>query len=236
MFSRLTDQLQAIVFISSQADHSLYIYHQGSTLIYLLIYVDEIILAGADMQSTNRVISLLQNKFVVKDLGDLTFFLGIEAIRDNNGLHLSQRRYILDLLTRSQMDKAKPCLTPISTSQLLSKSDSKPFADPHLYRSIVGGLQYLSFTRPYVAFAIHKVSKYMHNPLEPHWIAVKRILRYLKSTISHALCHNLIFYPFILIIIYWKNEKKWKNDDEKQVKNKMKNEIKFGLKTIWLEV
>ena len=115
-FSRLTDQLQAIGFISSQADHSLYIYHQGSTLIYLLIYVDDIILAGADLQAINRVISLLQNKFAVKDLGELTFFLGIEAIRDNHGLHLSQRRYILDLFTRSQMDKAKPCLTPMSTS------------------------------------------------------------------------------------------------------------------------
>jgi hypothetical protein len=73
-FSRLTNQLQAIGFISSQADHSLYIYHQGSTLIYLLIYVDDIILAGADMQAINHVITLLQNKFAVKDIYDLTFF------------------------------------------------------------------------------------------------------------------------------------------------------------------
>jgi len=85
----------------------MYIYHQGSTLIYLLIYVDDIILAGANMQAINCVITLLQNKFVVKDICDLTFFLGIEAIRDTNGLHLSQHRYILDLLTHSHMDKAK---------------------------------------------------------------------------------------------------------------------------------
>ena len=115
----MTNQLQAIGLIGSQADHSLYIYHQGSTLIYLLIYVDDIILAGADMQSINRAITLLQNKFAVKDIGDLTFFLGIKAIWDASGLHLSQRRYILDLLTRGQMDKAKSCLTPISTFQSL---------------------------------------------------------------------------------------------------------------------
>jgi hypothetical protein len=72
-FSRLTNQLQAIGFISSQVD-SLYIYHQGSTLIYLLIYVDDVILAGADMQAINHVITLLQNKFAVKDIYDLTFF------------------------------------------------------------------------------------------------------------------------------------------------------------------
>jgi len=71
------------------------------------------------MQAINRVITLLQNKFAVKDICDLTFFLGIKAIRDTNGLHLSQHRYILDLLTRSHMDKAKSCLTPMSTSQSL---------------------------------------------------------------------------------------------------------------------
>ena len=73
------------------------------------------------------------------------------------------------------------------TSQPLTKSDGIPFHDPHLYQIVVGGLQYLSFTRPKLAFAVHKVSKYMQNPMEPHWAAVKRILCYLKNTISHAL-------------------------------------------------
>ncbi|KAL6312078.1 hypothetical protein AAG906_022071 [Vitis piasezkii] len=122
-----------------------------------------------------------------KDMGELSFFTGIEAIRSDHGLYLSQRHYILDLLIRSQMDKAKPCVTPMSTSQSLIKFAGIPFHDPHLYRSIVGGLQYLSFTRPDLAFAVHKVSKYMQNPMEPHWAVVKRILRYLKNTISHAL-------------------------------------------------
>ena len=85
------------------------------------------------------------------------------------------------------MDKAKPCVTPMLTSQPLIKSAGIPFHDPHLYRSVVGGLQYLSFTRPDLTFAVHKVSKYMQNPMEPHWAVVKRILHYLKNTISHAL-------------------------------------------------
>jgi hypothetical protein len=79
------------------------------------------------------------------------------------------------------MDKAKACLTPMSTSQSLTKFDGIPFHNPHLYRSIVGGLQFISFTRSDVAFVVHKVSKYMHHPLEPHWAVVKRILRYLKT-------------------------------------------------------
>ena len=89
------------------------------------------------------------------------------------------------------MDKAKSCLTLMSTSQSLTKSDGIPFHNPHLYRNIVGGPQYISFTRPGVAFAVHKVSKYMHHPLEPYWAAVKHILHYLKNTISYILLIQL---------------------------------------------
>ena len=186
-FSRLTEKMTTIGFVGSEADHSLYVHHSDSVLTYILIYVDDIILAGADLPFIHHVISLLKCEFPVKDLGQLNFFLGVEAIREPEGLYLTQRRYILDLLMRSKMDKSKPSTTPMSTNQQLSKSDGDKFDNPQLYRSIVGGLQYLSFTRPEIAFAIHKVSKYMHDPRVPHWVAVKRILRYLKSTISHAL-------------------------------------------------
>ena len=155
----MTDKLKSIGFLGSQANHSLFVYHHNSVLIYLLIYVDDIIITGSDIGSINRVITLLQGDFVVKDMGELSFFLNIEAIRTDDGLYLSQRRYILDLLMRSKMDKAKPCLTPMSTSLPLLKFAGVTFHDPSLYRSIVGGLQYLSFTRPDIAFAIHKVNK-----------------------------------------------------------------------------
>jgi histone deacetylase 1/2 len=121
---------------------------------------------------------LLQTKFALKDIGELSLFLGIEAIKSINGLYLSQRHYILDLLILSNMDKAKSCLTLMSTSQSLTKSDGIPFHDPYMYLSVIKGLQYLSFTWLDVAFAVHKVSKYMYLPLEPHWTAVKRILCY----------------------------------------------------------
>jgi len=185
-FSLLTDKLQAIGFKGSQVDNSLYVYQHGSILLYFLIYVDDIILAGADLNFINHVISLLQSNFPIKNLGELSFFLSVEAIRSDEGLYLSQHRYILDLL-RSKMDKSRPSITPMSTSQILNKSDGALFHDPYLYRSIVGGLQYLSFTRLELAFVIHKVSKYMHDLKELYWVAVKRILRYLKETISHAL-------------------------------------------------
>jgi len=209
-FSHLTDKLQAIGFKRSQVDHSLYVYQHGSILLYFLIYVDDIILAGADLNFINHVISLLQSDFPIKNLGELSFFLGVEAIRSDEGLYLSHRRYILDLLLRSKMDKSIPSITPMSTFQILNKSDGAPFHDPYLYRSIVGGLQYLSFTKPELAFAIHKVSKYMHDSKEPHWVAVKRILRYLKETISHA----ILIQPDHLLQLQTFSDADWASDQD----------------------
>jgi hypothetical protein len=209
-FSHLTDKLQAIGFKRSQADHSLYVYQHGSILLYFLIYFDDIILAGADLNFINHVISLLQFDFPIKNLGELSFFFDVEAIRSDEGLYLSQRRYILDLLLCSKMDKYRSSVTPMSMSQILNKLDGAPFHDPHLYRSIVGGLQYLSFTRPELAFAIHKVNKYMHDPKEPHWVAVKRILRYLKETIFHA----LLIQPDHLLQLQTFNDADWASDQD----------------------
>ena len=91
------------------------------------------------------------------------------------------------------MDGAKSCSTPMSTSMTLTATDIAAFDDPTLYRSIVSGLHYLLFTRPDIAFTVHRVSKFMHQPKQSHWLCVKRILRYLKQTISYCLllsCSN----------------------------------------------
>ena len=91
------------------------------------------IIIGADIYAINKVISLLHDNFAIKDMSEVSFFLGIEAIRSDHGLYLSQHLYILDLLIRSKMDKEKPCVRPMSTSQALIKSDGILFHDPHFY-------------------------------------------------------------------------------------------------------
>ncbi|KAB5555988.1 hypothetical protein DKX38_006897 [Salix brachista] len=85
------------------------------------------------------------------------------------------------------MEHAKPYISPMASTCRLTSTGGSPFEDVHLYRSVVGSLQYLSFTRPDLAFSIHKVSKYMHKPMDTHWMAIKRILRYLKHSISTGL-------------------------------------------------
>ena len=85
------------------------------------------------------------------------------------------------------MEGAKAQKTPICHQARLSKFSGSPFRDPTLYRSIVGALQYMTLTRPDIAFAVNKISQFMHNPTDDHWATVKRILRYLKSTLSSEL-------------------------------------------------
>ncbi|KAK2977082.1 hypothetical protein RJ640_017606 [Escallonia rubra] len=133
------------------------------------------------------LLSCLRREFDIRHLGPLSYFLGIEISYTSAGLILSQRRYILDLLQKTSMINAKPLPTPIASSPKLSKTSGHPLPDPTHYRQIIGSLQYLTFTRPDLSFAINKLAQFMQHPTDAHWTAVKRILRYLKATISHGL-------------------------------------------------
>ena len=120
------------------------------------------------------------------DLGKLHYFLGIEVQNLKEGLFLCQRKYAMDLINRAGMLSCKPISTPLPTRPFSTTTDN-PFSDPTLYHSIVGGLQYLTFTRPDLSYSVNLVYQFMHQPLEFHWQMVKRILRYLNHTTSDGL-------------------------------------------------
>ncbi|GKU87503.1 hypothetical protein SLEP1_g1895 [Rubroshorea leprosula] len=106
---------------------------------------------------------------------------------NSDGLFLSQTQYVRDLLDKSGMVDCKAVSTPLTPKHKLQANDSPLCSDASLYRSLVGALQYLTFTRPDIAFAVNQVCQYMHVPTENHFLAVKRILRYLKGTMHHGL-------------------------------------------------
>ena len=111
---------------------------QFNSVIYILIYIDDILITGSSASVINNIIHSLQTTFVVKDLGSLAYFLGVEALWCTNGIYLTQRKYIVDLLKRSKMENAKPCINPMASNCLLTSTDGTPFEDISLYRSIVG--------------------------------------------------------------------------------------------------
>uniref|UniRef100_A0A2N9EQN2 Reverse transcriptase Ty1/copia-type domain-containing protein n=1 Tax=Fagus sylvatica TaxID=28930 RepID=A0A2N9EQN2_FAGSY len=167
--------------------HLLNLYGHPTFTMYFLIYVDDIIITNSKTSAITELLTLLKSEFAIKDLGGLNFFLGIEVVPSVSGVLLTQQRYILDLLKRTNMATAKPVCSPMAPSTHLSLFEGEHFSDATLYCSTVGTLQYLSITRPDIAFTVNKLSQYMHQPTLLHWQAVKRLLRYLKHTITHGL-------------------------------------------------
>uniref|UniRef100_A0A5B7AA01 Reverse transcriptase Ty1/copia-type domain-containing protein n=1 Tax=Davidia involucrata TaxID=16924 RepID=A0A5B7AA01_DAVIN len=174
-------------FLQSNSDASLFIYNHNGLLVYFLVYVDDLIITGNSNSFISAFITSLSQRFSIKDLGSLNYFLGVEVVSTTHGLLLSQHKYIQELLDHTNMSGAKSVSTPLSSTSVLTLHDGSPPADAHEYRSIIGSLQYLSFTRPDIAFVVNKLSQFMHHPTQSHWHATKRLLRYLKGTIHHSL-------------------------------------------------
>ncbi|KAL5569887.1 hypothetical protein UlMin_026462 [Ulmus minor] len=106
---------------------------------------------------------------------------------DNKSMHLCHTKYISDLLDRNDMQDCKPAKTPGVVGKSLSQYDGDLFKDPTKYRSVVGALQYVTLTRPDISFAVNKACQFMQSPTSAHWLAVKRILRYLRGTMQDGI-------------------------------------------------
>jgi histone deacetylase 1/2 len=182
--ARLCAKLESLGFVPSKADASLFYFNKGRYTLFVLVYVDDIIVASSSPDATKALLVDLQHDFALKDLGDLHYFLGIEVKRGNTSMLLTQERYATEVLKRSGMDKCHPVDTPLCSSEKLSIEDGNKLGseDATKYRSVVGALQYLTLTRPDISFAVNKVCQFLHSPTTIHWSAVKRILRYIKGT------------------------------------------------------
>ncbi|XP_021985210.1 uncharacterized mitochondrial protein AtMg00810-like [Helianthus annuus] len=123
---------------------------------YLLIYVDDIILTTSHETLRVNLIHQLAAEFDMKDIGPLSHFLGIHVTRQHGTMFLSHQSYALDIIDRAGMSSCKSVATPVDTKPKLSASSSAPFEDPTLYRSLAGALQYLTFTRPDISYAVQQ--------------------------------------------------------------------------------
>uniref|UniRef100_A0A2N9HVF5 Reverse transcriptase Ty1/copia-type domain-containing protein n=1 Tax=Fagus sylvatica TaxID=28930 RepID=A0A2N9HVF5_FAGSY len=186
-FDSFTTQLLHLGFTASTADSSLFIYHYKGVIAYLLLYVDDIVLTSNSTPFLDHLILQLSQVFDIKDLGTLHYFLGIQVVRTSENLLLTQTKYASDLLLKHHMVDSKPAKTPCSPNTRLSLHEGDVLSDPHGYRSLVGALHYLTFTRPDISFAVHQVCQYMSTPTSTHLTAAKRILRYIKGTLHHGI-------------------------------------------------
>ncbi|CAN1753275.1 Retrovirus-related Pol polyprotein from transposon TNT 1-94 [Linum perenne] len=186
-FSRLSDTLKQQGYMQSKVDYSLFLKNHDGHFTAALVYVDDLILGGNNLLEIESLKRSLNDEFKIKDLGTLKFFLGLEVARNHEGIHLSQRKYTLEILEEAGFLSSKPVTTPMDSKVHLSSSGSEPFEDGECYRRLVGKLIYLTNTRPDISFATQQVSQFMGAPTEAHYKAATRILRYLKSAPASGL-------------------------------------------------
>ncbi|BBH07384.1 wall-associated kinase 2, partial [Prunus dulcis] len=178
-FSTFSDTIQKAGYQQSKAEYSLFTKAEGTSFTAVLIYVDDILLTGNNLQEMERLKKFLLNRFRIKDLGDLKYFLGIEFSRSKKGIFMSQR-------------KRTPRQVPNGTEFETHSYNGELLNDPTKYRRLVGRLIYLTVTRPDIVYPVQTLSQFMHQPRKPHWDAAIRVLKYLKGTPGQGLLFSAI--------------------------------------------
>ncbi|KAH9652494.1 protein kinase domain-containing protein [Citrus sinensis] len=181
-FSKFSSTIQQAGFRQSKADYSLFVKTNAKFSTFVLVYVDDIIVAGNDAAEVSRIKDFLAQKFYIKALGKLKYFLGIEVARSSRGIFLSQRKYALDILKDAGLLAGRVSHFPMEQQLRLSSTDGDLLSNPSSYRRLVGRLIYLTVTRPDIVFAVHVLSRFMHEPRTTHMDAAIRVLRYLKGS------------------------------------------------------
>ncbi|KAI0491778.1 hypothetical protein KFK09_026038 [Dendrobium nobile] len=158
------------------------IYINSDVQLYLLIYVDDLLLTRNNSEVIQQLLSQLQVSFSLKQLGNVSLFLGLQVNQTNQGLFLHQTHYTREILNSFCFISCKVAITPMSLKSSQKKFNTDPYDNPTHYRQLAGSLHYLTVTRLDIAYATNAICQHMHNPTDSDHQALKRLLRYLKGT------------------------------------------------------
>uniref|UniRef100_A0A2N9IH78 Integrase catalytic domain-containing protein n=1 Tax=Fagus sylvatica TaxID=28930 RepID=A0A2N9IH78_FAGSY len=188
-YEKFTSTLFKFALHKSKYDASLFLRKTENGVVILLVYVDDIIITGTDSALISQLKQYLQDSFHMKDLGSLTYFLGLEITTGAHGIFLSQHKYAQDLVAAAGLQDSTPLDTPMELNLKLRKEEGDLLSDPVSYRTLVGSLVYLTITRPDISYAVQQVSQFMASPRHLHMAAVRRIIRYVHGTALRGLSY-----------------------------------------------
>ena len=175
-------------FTQSDSDPCVYTRHCEKAIVIIIIWVDDILIATNSRCVMDNVKRSLKHRFQMKDLDNISFFLGIQFVCEKGVIKMNQARYIEKLLLRFNMNNCKPRSTPCEIGINNVCDEEAELADSRLYREIIGSLIYIMIaTRPDLCYIVTKLSQYMARPTVNHLSMAKHVLRYLKGTISNCL-------------------------------------------------
>ncbi|CAM8900101.1 unnamed protein product [Rhodiola kirilowii] len=189
-FGKIAEFLQFCGYHSTDADSSLFVKKNGDVHMVVLLYVDDMIVTGSREDEIAWLRGELSTRFDMKNLGELSHFLGLGVKRVTDGILLSQEGYANKLIERYKLKLSKKRSTPLDTREKLRRTEGARLPDFMTYRSLVGGLLYLTITRPDIAYSVGLISRYLQELRKPHLEAAKKILKYVNSTIDFCLFYK----------------------------------------------
>ncbi|KAJ0600422.1 putative RNA-directed DNA polymerase [Helianthus annuus] len=162
-------------------DCTLFIKEKGEDLLLVQVYVDDIIFGSTDDKLCKEFEKVMQDRFEMSAMGEMTFFLGLQVNQSESGIFIHQTKYVGDILSRFQMSDSKPISTPLPQNHGITPDEKGDAVDSSLYRAMIGSLMYLTASRPDIMYPTCLLARYQANPKVSHYAAVKRIFRYLKG-------------------------------------------------------
>ncbi|KAL0558837.1 hypothetical protein IC582_003419 [Cucumis melo] len=192
-YSKIDEYFQQNGFKRSANEPTLYVKKGGKNdFIIVCLYVDDIIYTSSSKSLVAEFKSHMKNKFEMTDLGLLHFFLGLEVCQTEGGIFISQKKYAKDLLKKFGMINCKPTTRPMNVNEKLQQNDGAEMANAQRFRSLVGGLIYLTHTRPDISYSIGVIFRFMQRPSRDHFGAAKRVMRYIAGTIEYGIWYSKV--------------------------------------------
>ena len=177
-------------FKFNEHDKCLYLKESNEGLVILCLYVDDILIFGTNLEVVESTKSYLSKKFDMKDLGEAHVILGMKLERTLEGISLNQSATIEKILRKFEYYDCNPVSTPYDPSIQLKKNNGDPVSQLK-YSQLIGSLLYIANkSRPDIAYAIGRLSRYTHNPSKEHWIALERVFKYLRGTSDYSLIYK----------------------------------------------
>ncbi|KAI3510533.1 hypothetical protein L1887_17599 [Cichorium endivia] len=188
--SRLDKCLKNLGFQRCPQEYAVYTKKKNDKLLIVGVYVDDLIVTGNCSDEVRFFKEQMKQEFEMSDLGSLSYYLGIEVSQREDGITLKQTAYAKNILEKAGMAECNSCKYPMEPKLELTKDEEGDPVNPTEYRSIIGGLRYLTHTRPDIVYAVGIVSRFMERPTVKHLQAVKHILRYIKGTVDYGLVYT----------------------------------------------
>ncbi|GJS12406.1 putative ribonuclease H-like domain-containing protein [Tanacetum coccineum] len=180
-YETLANYLLGNGFKRGKIDQTLFIKKQKGDILLIQVYVDDIIFGSTNKELCTGFEKLMKDKFQMSSMGELTFFLGLQVQQKEDGIFISQDKYVAEILKKFNYTDVKTASTPVDLEKPLVKDGDANDVDVHLYRSMIGSLMYLTTSRPDIMFAVCACARFQVTPKTSHLLAVKRIFRYLKG-------------------------------------------------------